>query len=65
MGTPLDLFAVKDGEPKWVGCAETLARVLLLAIRQGEGWYFVFSQQTGDRDFYRVRADGLVERAAS
>ena len=33
MVAPLDVFAVKNGELLWLGCAETLAKALDLALR--------------------------------
>ena len=45
MIAPLDVFSVKDGHPKWLGCAETLPKALMLAARESEGLYFVFPTQ--------------------
>ena len=61
MVAPLDIFSVKDGHPKRLGCAETLPKVLLLAVDDGEGLYFVFSQGTGNKQFYKVGSDGAVQ----
>jgi len=60
MVAPLDVFAVVNGEPKWLGCAETLANALELARKHGVGSYFVFSQKTEHKNFYEVTADGTV-----
>jgi hypothetical protein len=59
MVAPLDVFAVKNGEPKWLGCAETLAKALELGLRHREGSHFAFSHQTGHENFYEV-APGLL-----
>jgi len=64
MVAPLDVFAVKNDEPKWLGCAETLSKALDLALQHGEGSYFVFSQQTGHKNFYEVTA-GTIYPVAS
>jgi hypothetical protein len=60
MIAPFDLFAIKDGEPQWLGCAETLMKALSLAVQHGEGPYCVFSQQTGDKRLYEVTRDGTA-----
>ena len=65
MVAPLDIFAVNDGGPVWLGCAETLAKALELALKHGEGSYFVFSQRTGHRNFYEVTPAGTVARVSS
>jgi len=64
MVAPLDVFAVKNSEPKWLGCAETLSTALDLALQHGEGSYFVFSQQTGHKNSYEVTA-GTISPVAS
>lgn len=64
MISPLDLFAVQNGESRWVGCAETLAKALELASNHGAGSYLVFSQETGHKNFYEVSSEG-VTRAPS
>jgi len=53
---PLDVFAIEDGEHKWLACAETQAKALELIGNRGPGSYFVFSQETGNRIFYEVVA---------
>jgi hypothetical protein len=53
---PLDVFAIEDGEHKWLACAETQAKALELIGNRGPGSYFVFSQETGDSIFYEVVA---------
>ena len=55
----LDVFAVNDEKPRWVGCAETLAKALDVAIEHGEGLYFVCSLQTGKKDFYEVTSGSI------
>jgi hypothetical protein len=59
---PLDVFALKDGKPQWLGYAETLAKALELAGKNGLGSYFVFSQETGHKTFYEISANGVVSR---
>jgi hypothetical protein len=54
MVASLDVFAVMNGEPKWLGCAETMAKAFELVLEHGEGSYFVFSQRTGHKNFYEV-----------
>ena len=53
---PLDVFAIEDGEHKWLACAETQAKALELIGNRGPGSYFVFSQETGNRIFFEVVA---------
>jgi hypothetical protein len=65
MVVPFDIFSVRSNEPKWLGSAETLLKALVLAVHEGEGLYFVFSQATGHKQFYKVGADGTLERVAS
>jgi len=65
MVAPLDVFALKDGGPMWLGCTETLAKALELALKHGEGSYFVFSHQTGHKNFYEVTPAGIVARVSS
>ena len=60
-----DIFSVRSGEPRWLGSAETVLKALVLAVHEGEGSYFVFSPATGHKQFYKVGADGTVERGAS
>ena len=65
MVAPLDIFAAKNGEPKWLGCAETLARATQLLRNAGAGSYFVFSQRTGQKNFYNVSVEGVVSASES
>ena len=51
MVAPLDIFAVNNGESKWLGCAESIAQAIDLIRKTGSGSYFVFSQQTGHKSF--------------
>jgi hypothetical protein len=60
MVAPLDVFAVTNGEPKWLGCAETLAKALQLVRDHGTGSYVVYSQQTGHKNFYEVMPTGNI-----
>jgi len=62
MVAPLDVFAVVDGQPKWLGAAESLQKALMLAVHEGVGLYFVFSQKTGNKQFYKIDSDGAVQR---
>ena len=64
MIAPLDIFLVKNGEPEWLGSAETVQKALVLAAQGGEDLYFVFSQQTGHKHYYKVSSDGTVERTS-
>ena len=58
----LDVFAMKNREIKWLGCAETTSKALELATKQGEGSYLVFSLETGHKNFYLVTSEGAVTR---
>ena len=60
MVAPLDVFAVMNGEPKWLSCVETLSQAVDLIRKTGCGSYFVFSQPTGHKDFYEITAEGVV-----
>jgi glucose dehydrogenase len=62
MVAPLDVFAVNNGEPKWLGCAESLAQATDLIRKTGAGSYFVFSQETGHKNFYELTTDGVVSQ---
>jgi hypothetical protein len=59
---PLDIFAVNNGQPKWIACAETLAEAMQLLRHASPGSYFVFSLQTGQKDRYNVSVDGVVSQ---
>jgi hypothetical protein len=63
--TPLDVFAANNGEPKWLGCTESLAQAILLLRDAGAGSYFVFSEQTGYKDHYEVSANGVVSQVGA
>jgi len=65
MVAPLDVFAVNNSEPNWLGCAETLALAIELIREAGFGTYFVFSQKTGHKNFYEVSAEGIVSQVSS
>src|SRR5215475_9994765 len=54
MVSTLDVFAVNDDKPRWVGSTETLEKALELAIQHGDGLYFVFSQETGRKNVFAV-----------
>ena len=60
MAPPLDIFAVRNTQPEWVGCANTLAWALVLACETGTGSYFVFSEKTEHKFFFEVVSDGVV-----
>ena len=57
---PLDVFSVNDNETKWMGSAGTLSEAVELIRTSGTGSYFVFSQQTGRKKFFRVNSEGAV-----
>jgi hypothetical protein len=61
---PLDVFALRNGEPKRIGCADTLAQALQLIGETGQGTYLVFSQMTKNKILYTVKSDGRVSRLA-
>ena len=65
MVAPLDIFSVRRNEPRWLGCTETVENALVLAVHAGDGLYLVFSHATGHKQFYKVGADGRVERSAA
>jgi hypothetical protein len=65
MVAPLDVFALLNREPKWLGCVETLAQATEMLRRTGYGRYLVFSQQTGRKDFYQVATDGIVSQVSA
>jgi len=60
MVTPLDMFAVLHGEPQWLGCADAIAEAIELIVKHGDGEYFVFSQHTGHKNFYKVLSGKVV-----
>ena len=60
MVAPLDVFALKNGEPRWLGCAERLTQAIELLRKEGSGSYFIFSQQTGHKTLYKVSTNGVV-----
>jgi len=57
---PLDVFAVRDGQPLWLGSAEAPAQALNIAIKQGDGDYVVLSNQTGRKKSYKVTAGSVA-----
>ena len=61
----LDVFEIENGKPMWLGCAETQAKALELVGNRGPGSYFVFSHQTGHKNFYEVTPVGIVARVSS
>lgn len=65
MSAPLDVFAVKNRETKWLGCVETMAQATELISNTGFGSYFVLSQQTGHKNFYEVTPEGVVFSVSS
>lgn len=62
---PLDVFGLKNEEPVWLGCAETLVSALELARKNGTGRYFVFSHETGHKTMYVVNAEGAIRPVTS
>lgn len=60
MVAALDVFALRNKEPNWLGCTETLAKALELIRETGPGSYFVFSQVTNDKNFFEVSSGGVV-----
>ena len=50
---PLEVFAIENGEHKWLACAETQAKAPELIGNRCPGSYFVFSQETGKQDLLR------------
>jgi hypothetical protein len=61
MAAPWDVFSVKQGqEPKWLGSTESLAEAVELIRGSGAGSYVVFSQQTGNKNFFEVSPAGVV-----
>ena len=65
MVAPLDIFALENGGPaSWLGCAETLAQATELLRNAGSGSYFVFSQKTGHKTFYKV-TDGALSQISA
>jgi hypothetical protein len=58
---PFDIFSGGNhGEALWLGSAETLAQAVKLMRDSGEGVYFVFSQKSSDKRFYKVAGDSRV-----
>jgi len=45
-----------------LGCAESLAQAIELLRNTGSGSYFVFSEETGHKNFYEVSTEGFVSR---
>jgi len=59
MVPPLDVFRVTNNKPTWLGSTESLSKALELIRNSGAGAYFVFSQETGHKKFYKVNANGV------
>lgn len=65
MDATLDIFAPKNGQPMWLGTAETVQKALVLMVREGKGSYFMFSQTDGQKQFYEVGSNGTAEHVLS
>jgi hypothetical protein len=65
MIAPLDVFALRNGEPKWLDSTDTLDRALELIRLSGAGSYFVFSQTTQHKNFYVVSRQGEISQEPS
>jgi hypothetical protein len=59
----LDVFAVNEGEPRWLDCAETMGKALLMILTRGNGSYMLFSPQNGHKDLYEVN-NGILSRVS-
>lgn len=58
---PLDLFKiVRASEPEWLESAHDIESVKLRLGALGTGNYFVFSQRTGHKTFFKVDEHGNV-----
>jgi hypothetical protein len=64
MAVPLDVFAVGNFDPEWLGSARTLTHALELIRERGTGAYFVFSEKDLEKTFYKVTQDGSVSSVA-
>jgi len=60
MVPPLDVFSIKDNEPTWLGAADSLTQALEIVQQTGEGFYFIFSHETGHRTMYQVDQAGSI-----
>jgi hypothetical protein len=56
----LDVFAIQDEKPRWLGSSETFDKALQLRCETGPGPYVVYSPETGHKNFYVMSSDGLV-----
>ncbi len=65
MIAPLDVFAVKISETAWLGCGESLHEAFELIRNAGAGSYFIFSQRTGNKNFFDVSLDGVISQVLS
>ncbi len=43
MVAPFDVFTLKNGESKWVSCADTITQAIESLRKKGCGLYFIFS----------------------
>ena len=53
MVAPLNVFAVGNKQPEWVGWANTLAQAFEVMREAGAGSYFVFSEETANKNFLK------------
>jgi hypothetical protein len=60
MVVSLGIFKAGNCHSLWLGSAETLAEAVQFMRNRGEGVYFVFSQESSEKKFYRVAGDGIV-----
>jgi hypothetical protein len=60
MVAQLDVYALRDTGPIWIGCTQTNLGAVELIEKTGTGDYCVFSQADLYRDYYKVRPDGAV-----
>lgn len=60
MVAPLDVFAIQNEKPQWLGSSETFEKALQLMRETGPGPYVIYSPETGHKNFYLMSSDGLV-----
>lgn len=60
MVAQIDVYALRDTGPIWLGCTKTNLAAVELIAKTGTGDYCVFSQAELYRDFYNMRPDGSV-----
>ena len=60
MVAQIDVYALRDTGPIWLGCTKTNLAAVELIAKTGTGDYCVFSQADLYRDLYNVRPDGAV-----